>query len=95
MILYKKVRDEYKLLPEANEILLGTLDSLTDLMRCSDGSKEEKNAAFNLLKGSRIDLKALFNMEIPLSRKLKFVTYSLFGAKFHCKLIAMMHKKLC
>jgi hypothetical protein len=64
-------------------------------MRCSDGGKEEKNAAFDLLKGARIDLKTLFNMDIPFSRKLKFVTYSLFGAKFHCKLIAMMHKKLC
>jgi hypothetical protein len=95
VILYKKVRDEYNLIPEANEILLSALDSLTDLMRCSDGSKEEKNAAFDLLKGTRIDLKTLFNMDIPFSRKLKFVTYSLFGAKFHCKLIAMMHKKLC
>lgn len=95
VILYKKVKDEYNLIPEANEILLSALDSLTDLMRCSDGGKEEKNAAFDLLKGTKIDLKTLFNMDIPFSRKLKFVTYSLFGAKFHCKLIAMMHKKLC
>jgi hypothetical protein len=82
-------------LPEANEILLTTLDNLTDLMRCSDGTKEERKNAFELLKEAKIDLKTLFKMDIPLKRRLKFIPFSLFGAKFHSKLIAMMHKKLC
>ena len=95
VILYKKVKEEYNLAVEANEILLGTLDTLTDLMRCSDGTKAERNKAFELLKGINIDIKTLFNMEIPNMRKVKFIPFALFGAKFHCKLIAMMHKKLC
>ena len=55
----------------------------------------QMNKAFELLKGINIDIKTLFNMEIPNMRKLKFIPFALFGAKFHCKLIAMMHKKLC
>lgn len=94
-LLYNKVKKEYGLHAEADEILLTTLDNLTDMMRCSDGTKEERRKAFELLKGASIDIRTLFNMEIPLKRKLKFVPFSLFGAKFHSKLIAMMHKKLC
>ena len=94
-ILYHKVRKEYNLIPESDEILLTTLDTLTDLMRCSDGTTKEKSSAFNEIKGAKIDIRTLFKMEIPLKRKLKFIPFALFGAKFHCKLIALMHKKLC
>ena len=75
--------------------MLTTLDTLTDLMRCSDGTAKEKNSAFDEIKGAKIDIQTLFKMDIPLKRKLKFIPFALLGAKFHCKLIALMHKKLC
>ena len=95
VILYKKVKNDYKMTEEANEILLKAIDNLTDLLRCSDGKKEERNKAFELLRGEGIELKTLFKMEIPLLRKLKFTTFALMGAKTHCTLTALLHKKLC
>ena len=93
--LYKKVKENYDLDAEANEILLKALDNLTDLLRCSDGNKEERSKAFELLKGVKIDISTLFKMEIPLFRKIKFIPFALFGAKFHSTLTALLHKKLC
>ncbi|MBQ8734440.1 MAG: glycosyltransferase [Bacteroidaceae bacterium] len=95
VILYKKVKNDYKMTEEANEILLKAIDNLTDLLRCSDGKKEERNKAFELLRGEGIGLKTLFKMGIPLLRKLKFTTFALMGAKTHCTLTALLHKKLC
>ena len=95
IILYNKVKNEYNLTHEANEILLSALDSLTDLMRCSDCNKEERNKTFDLLTHIHIDTNVLFKMDIPLKRKIKFLPFTLFGAKFHCKMLAFMHKKLC
>ena len=95
VILYKKVKNDYKMTEEANEILLKAIDNLTDLLRCSDGKKEERNKAFELLRGEGIGLKTLFKMGIPLLRKLKFTTFALMGAKTHCTLTSLLHKKLC
>jgi hypothetical protein len=64
-------------------------------MRCSDGTAKERNSAFDEIKDAKIDIQTLFKMNIPLRRKMKFIPFALFGAKLHCKLIALMHKKLC
>ena len=93
--LYKKVKNEYKMEKEADEMLLVCADRLTDLLRCSDGPKEQYTQAANMLRGEKIDIKRLYKMEIPLQQKIKYTTLSLFGATIHCRLHAMLHRKLC
>jgi glycosyltransferase involved in cell wall biosynthesis len=93
--LYEKVNDTYKMHDEAKEILLNSLDRLTDLHRCSDGEKSEYLKARKMLKGRKIAPKELFNMNIPTKRKIKFIIFSLFGIKAHSCLFAALNKKLC
>jgi hypothetical protein len=93
--LYKKVRDEYKIHDEANRILLRSLDNLADLFRCSEGEKSEYKKAADMLKGCRIDLKTLYNMDIQTKSKVKYTLFSLFGAYAHGCILSKLHKKLC
>lgn len=93
--MYKKVRDEYKMHNEANRILLRSLDNLADLFRCSGGEKSEYKKAAEMLKGCRIDLKTLYNMDIQPKSKVKYTLFSLFGAYVHGYLLSKLHKKLC
>lgn len=93
--LYEKVKDTYKLQNEAKEILLKSIDRLTDLHRCSDGKKEDYIKARKLVKGKKIAINELFQMNIPTMRKIKFIIFSLFGARAHCYIFATLKKKLC
>lgn len=93
--LYKKTKDEYKMEQEANEMLLTCADRLTDLLRCSDGEKEQYNLALEMLRDEKIDLKTLYHMNIPVQQKIKYITLSLFGTAVHSRLHAMIHHKLC
>ncbi len=94
--LFKKVNDTYKMHEEAKELQFSCLDRLTDLHRCSDGEKDEyKKAREMMSRERRIGIQELFKMNIPTSRKIKFVIYSIFGVRAHCLLFATIHKKLC
>lgn len=93
--LYKKTKNEYKMEQEANEMLLTCADRLTDLLRCSDGEKEQYGHATDMLRDEKIDIKTLYHMNIPVQQKLKYITLSLFGAAVHSRLHAMIRHKLC
>lgn len=93
--LYNKVANEYKMHDEARNILFHCVNHLTDLYRCSDGKKEEYKQAGKLLKGAKIELKELYNMDLPLKSKIKYTTLALFGAAVHSRIYAMFRKKLC
>lgn len=93
--LYKKVKEQYKLEAEANDLLLKCADRLTDLYRCSDGTKEEYSKAAAMMRNEKIDIKALYKMEIPLASKIKFTTLALLGTRLHCRLHAIFNRKLC
>lgn len=93
--LYKKVKNDYAMSAEADEILFKSLDNLTDLLRCPDAAKEEQKKACALLEGVRMSLKELYGNNITLRRKIKYTTFAFFGATFHCRLYAVMHKKFC
>ncbi len=93
--LYKKVKKEYKMEQEANEMLLICCDRLTDLLRCSDGDKKLYTKAIDMLNNEKIDIKTLYHMEIPMRQKLKFMTLALFGAPIHCRINALVRRKLC
>ena len=93
--LYEKVADTYKMQDEANEILLNSLDRLADLHRCSEGKKEDYANARKMLKGRRIAINKLFKMNIPTTRKIKFIIFSLLGVGAHCCVFALLKKKLC
>lgn len=93
--LYFKVKEQYKMVPESHDILLRALDCLTDLLRCSDGDKEDYKAACKLLKNEKMSISTLYNKDIPLRKKIKYTTFALLGTTFHCRLYAMLHKKLC
>ena len=81
---------------EAKEILLMSLDRLIDLHRCSDGEKNDYKKARDMMNGiKRISISELFKMDIPTTRKIKFIIYSLFGVKAHSLFFAAIHKKLC
>ena len=55
---------------------------------------EYKKAA-EMLRGCRIDLKTLYNMDIQPKSKVKYTLFSLFGAYVHGYLLSKLHKKLC
>ncbi len=93
--LYKKVRNEYKMQIESYDLLFKALDNLTDLLRCSDGTKEEQKAACDALRNEKLSIGELYRMDIPAKKKIKFTTFALFGTTIHCRLNAMLHKKLC
>ena len=93
--LYKKVKYNYKLTGEAQEILLICCDKLTDLYRCSDGEKKQYSEAAAMLKNEKIGIKELYKMNIPAKRKIKFITLTLFGAKIHSFMHALVRSKLC
>ena len=95
MNLYKKVKNEFKMEQEANEILLDCANRLTDLLRCSDGPKEQYAQACDMLRDEKIDVKTLYNMNIPVQQKIKFITLSLFGAPIHSRIHALLRRKLC
>ena len=80
---------------ESRDILFKALDCLTDLLRCSDGTKEQYKEACNMLKNERLSIVELYKMEIPIKKKIKFTTFTLFGTTIHCRLNALLHKKLC
>ena len=80
---------------EANSILLKSTDNLTDLFRCSGGEKEEYKKAADLLKGCRLNIKDLYNMDIPIKSKLKYTLLSLSGAYIHSRILSLIYKKLC
>lgn len=93
--LYEKVKERYRMYDEAKEILLKSLDRLTDLHRCSDGSKSEYLKARRMLKGQSITIRELFKMDISTKRKIKFIVFALFGVKAHCCLFRTINKRLC
>lgn len=93
--LYKKAKNEYKLEDEAWDILFKCLDCLTDLMRCSDGTKEERTAAIDMIKNEKLPISTLYKMEIPVRSKIKYTTFALFNAGIHSTLYAIFRKKLC
>lgn len=93
--LYEKVNDTYKMHDEAKEILLKTLDRLTDLHCCSDGKKEEYAKARKMLKGKKIPVNELFKMDIPAIKKIKYTIFSLLGVGAHCFVFRTFKKKLC
>lgn len=93
--LYAKVKNSYRMESESHDILFKALDSLTDMLRCSDGTKEEKKKACNMLRDEKMSLSTLLKKEIPLRSKIKYLPFTLIGAPAHCRLLAMLHKKLC
>lgn len=93
--LYKKVKNEYKLTDEANNLLLICANRLTDLYRCSDGTKEEKQKAAAMLANEKIDAKTLYKMNIAPLQKLKFTTLAIFGTSIHSRIQALFSRKLC
>lgn len=92
--LYEKVAKKTELKEQAYDILFHCTDNLIDLLRCRDGEKQEYRNAMEMIKGKRISLSELYKLEIPLKRKIKLTTFAIFGASIHCRLYAMMHKKL-
>lgn len=95
VLLYDKVNDTYKMRDEAKDILLNSLDRLTDLHRCSDGKKEEYARARRMLKGKKIAINELFQMNISPAQKAKYIIFSLFGVRAHCCIFSLLKKKLC
>ncbi len=93
--LYNKAKKEYKLIEESHDLLFKSLDCLTDLLRCSGGSKEDYKKACDMLKNEKLPIKELYNLELPIKKKIKYTTFSLFNANIHSRIYAMLHKKLC
>ena len=94
--LYTKTNDTYHMHEEAKELLLKSLDRLIDLHRCSDGEKNDYKKARDMMNKARhISISELFKMDIPTTRKIKFIIYSLFGVRAHTLFFTAIHKKLC
>ena len=91
-----KTNDTYHMHEEAKELLLKSLDRLIDLHRCSDGEKNDYKKARDMMNKARhISISELFKMDIPTTRKIKFIIYSLFGIRAHTLFFTAIHKKLC
>ena len=92
--LHEKVAKNPELKEQAHDILFHCTDNLIDLLRCRDGEKEQYKEAIAMLKGKGISLPELYKLELSIKKKIKYTTLALFGAKFHCRLFALLHKKL-
>ena len=47
-----------------------------------------------MLNGKGISLPELYRLDMPIKRKIKLTTLALFGANIHCRLYALLLKKL-
>jgi glycosyltransferase involved in cell wall biosynthesis len=92
--LHEKVASNPELKEQAHDILFRCTDNLIDLLRCKDGEKQQYKDAIAMLKGKGISLPELYRMDLSIKKKFKYTTLALFGAKFHCHLYAILHKKL-
>ena len=92
--LHDKVSAKPELKKEADKILFRCLDNITTLHRCADSEKTELKEARKLLKGKKISISALYKMDIPFKRKIKYTIFALMGAGMHCRMLSMFHKKL-
>ena len=79
---------------KASRILLRCIDNLVDLCRCSDCNSAKLNSALELVKGRKIDIATLYKSDLSIRQKIKYTPFALFGASFHCRLLAMFRKKL-
>lgn len=79
---------------KADRILLRCIDNLVDLCRCSDCNSAKLNSALELVKGRKIDIATLYKSDLSIRQKIKYTLFALFGASFHCRLLAMFRKKL-
>lgn len=92
--LHDKVSKYPELKEQANDILFHCTDNLIDMLRCRDGEKQQYKEAIAMLKGKDISLPELYRLNMPIKRKIKLTTLALFGANIHCRLYALLHKKL-
>lgn len=93
--IYKKAKNEYGLEDESRDLLFKTIDALTDLLRCSDGTSEKRKEALGILKNEKLSLSVLYKMDIPLRSKIKYTLFALFNANIHSRIFALFHNKLC
>lgn len=92
--LYNKVVKNEELKEQANDILFHCADNLIDMRCCKDFDKQQYKASIELLKGKGISISELYKLDLPIKRKIKLTTLALFGIKAHCRLYALLHKKL-
>ena len=92
--LHEKVSKKSELKEQAYDILFHCTDNLIDLFRCRDGEKNKYKEAAAMIKGKNISLPELYKLNMPIKRKIKLTTLALFGANIHCRLYALLHKKL-
>ncbi|MBQ5896001.1 MAG: hypothetical protein IIW75_05485, partial [Bacteroidaceae bacterium] len=92
--LYEKVAKNPELKEQAHDILFRCTDNLIDLLRCRDGNKQQYKDAVAMIKGKGISLSELYKQPLSLKRKIKLTTLAIFGANIHCRLYALLKKKL-
>jgi glycosyltransferase involved in cell wall biosynthesis len=92
--LLDKVAKDPELKEQAHDIFFHCTDNLIDLFRCRDCSKQQCKEAADMIKGRSVSLAELYRLDLPIKRKIKLTTLALFGANVHCRLYALLHKKL-
>jgi glycosyltransferase involved in cell wall biosynthesis len=92
--LFEKTSKFPELKEEAYDILFHCTDNLIDLLRCRDGEKQQYKEAVAMLNGKGISLPELYRLDMPIKRKIKLTTLALFGVNIHCRLYALLLKKL-
>ena len=94
VLLHDKVAKDPELKEQAHDLFFRCTDNLIDLLRCRDGEKQQYKDAIAMLKGKSISLSELYKLNLPIKKMIKYTTLALFGANFHCRLYAFLHKKL-
>ena len=94
VLLHDKVAKDPELKEQAHDLFFRCTDNLIDLLRCRDGEKQQYRDAIAMLKGKSISLSELYKLNLPIKKMIKYTTLALFGANFHCRLYAFLHKKL-
>lgn len=94
VLLHDKVAKDSELKEQAHDLFFRCTDNLIDLLRCRDGEKQQYRDAIAMLKGKSISLSELYKLNLPIKKMIKYTTLALFGANFHCRLYAFLHKKL-
>ena len=90
--LYQMVKEHKSMKAESYYILTQAIDSLTDLGTFCPKGEATYLQAYELLGKEKLPICALIGMELPLKRKIKFLTASIFGIKAHCCLLSLLQK---
>lgn len=90
--LLHKVKGDYKMEEEAQELYLNCVDRLIEAYRCKEAARDYMKRADSLLQNDKISAGELFKMNVPLFVKIKNLPLVLGGLPLHILLYSIIKR---